>query len=154
MTFADIAQLLREAPAAQGYLAVQTDRGERRFALGPRTALDAEVPMLDWRTAPLAGVFFRHAPGQSYEIETGDERTTTGRVLERWLTVGRPELEALIGEDRLVRADGEQPRARPQPSPTTARSRDAAIVLDPEQQRAVDLPADTSLVLDGEAGVG
>jgi DNA helicase-2/ATP-dependent DNA helicase PcrA len=154
VSFTDIAQLVQQAPAAQAYLAVETDRGERRFVLGPRTALDADVPMLDWRTAPLASVFFRHAPGQSYEIETGDERTTTGRVVERWLTVGRGELEALIGEDQVLRADGEQPRARPQPAPIAARSRDAAIVLDPEQQRAVDLPADTSLVLDGEAGVG
>lgn len=153
MTFADVAHALEQAPAAQGYLAVETERGERRFVLGPRTNLDADVPMLDWRTSPLASVFFRHAPGQAYEIETGD-RTTEGRVLARWLTVGRGQLEALIGEDREVRAEGETPRARPQPVPIPARDRDAVIVLDPEQQDAVDLPADTSLVLDGEAGVG
>jgi len=154
VTFADIARLLAQAPAAQAVLAVDTERGPRTYALGPRTALDAEVPMLDWRTAPLASVFFRHAPGEAYELETGEERTTTGRVRERWVTAGRGQLEALIGDDRVVRSDGEHPRAKPGPSPTAARSRDAAIVLDPEQQGAVDLPADTSLVLDGEAGVG
>lgn len=153
MTYADVQQAIAHAPTAQGYLAVETERGPRRFVLGPRTDLDAEVPMLDWRTSPLAAVFFRHAPGQMYEIETGD-RTTEGRVRERWLTVGRGQLEALIGEDREVRADGETPRARPQPVQTPPRDRDAVIVLDREQQDAVDLPADTSLVLDGEAGVG
>ncbi|CAN5921280.1 hypothetical protein BH11MYX3_BH11MYX3_34760 [soil metagenome] len=64
MTFDHIARVLAQAPAAQGYLAVTTERGDRQYVLGPRTVLDAEVPMLDWRTAPLASVFFRHAPGE------------------------------------------------------------------------------------------
>ncbi len=153
MTFDHIARVLTQAPAAQGYLAVSTERGERQYVLGPRTALDAEVPMLDWRTAPLASVFFRHAPGEVYELETGG-RAAEGRVTERWLIVGRGQLEALVGDDRQVRADGERPYQRPQPVRTAARDRNAVIVLDPEQQDAVDLPADTSLVLDGEAGVG
>ncbi len=153
VTFDDIARVLAQAPAAQGYLAVTTARGDRQYVLGPRTALDAEVPMLDWRTSPLASVFFRHAPGESYEIETG-ERAAEGRVRERCLIVGRGQLEALITDDREIRADGGRPRPRPQPELTAARDRDAVIVLDPEQQDAVELPADTSLVLDGEAGVG
>lgn len=153
MTYADVAHALEQSPTAQGYLAVETARGERRFVLGPKTNLEAEPPMLDWRTAPLAGVFFRHAPGQAYELETGD-RTTEGRVLERWLTIGRGRLEALVGEDREIRREGETARLRPQPVQSPPRDRDAVIVLDREQQDAVDLPADTSLVLDGEAGVG
>ena len=153
MTYSDVALAIEQAPTAQAYLAVETERGQRRFVLGPRTDLDAEIPMLDWRTSPMAAVFFRHAPGQTYELETGD-RTTEGRVLERWLTVGRGRLEALIGEDREIRAAGELLRPRPEPERTPARDRDAVIVLDREQQDAVDLPADTSLVLDGEAGVG
>ncbi len=151
MTFDELEQLLAAAPAAQGVLTIRTERGQRTYALGPSTQLEGKVPMLDWRTAPLAGAFFRHGPGESYEIETG-ERTTDGVVVERWLIGGRG--EALIGDDRMVTREGEQPRPRPSPAPATARDRDAVIVLDPEQQRAVDLPADTSLVLDGEAGVG
>src|SRR4051812_9654383 len=88
VTYSDVAHALEQSPTAQAYLAVDTARGERRFVLGPRTNLEAEIPMLDWRTSPIAAVFFRHAPGQAYELETGD-RTTEGRVLERWLTVGR-----------------------------------------------------------------
>lgn len=154
MTFDDLARVLAQAPAAQGYLAVTTARGERQYVLGPKTVLDAEIPMLDWRTAPLASVFFRHAPGESYEIETG-ERATEGRVVERWVIARRgAALEALLGDDRSMLADGEHLRARPQPVLAPARDRDAVIVLDPEQQDAVDLPADTSLILDGEAGVG
>ncbi len=151
MTFDELERLLAAAPAAQGVLTVRTERGQRTYALGPSTQLDGGVPMLDWRTAPLAGAFFRHATGESYEIETG-ERTTEGMVVERWLIGGRG--TELVGDDRSVTRDGEQPRTRPSPAPATARDRDAVIILDPEQQRAVDLPADTSLVLDGEAGVG
>lgn len=136
VTYADVAHALEQSPTAQGYLVVETARGERRFVLGPKTHLEAEIPMLDWRTSPMAAVFFRHGPGQTYELETGD-RTTEGRVIERWLTVGRGRLEALIGEDREIRADGETPRARPQPVRTPARDRDAVIVLDREQQDAV-----------------
>jgi DNA helicase-2/ATP-dependent DNA helicase PcrA len=151
VTFDELERLITAAPAAQGVLTVVTERGQRTYALAPRTQLDGEVPMLDWRTAPLAGAFFRHGPGEGYEIETG-ERTTEGRVVERWLIGGRG--KELIGDDRVVTPRGEQPRPRPAPAPGPARDRDAVIVLDPEQQRAVDLPADTSLVLDGEAGVG
>jgi len=141
------------SPAAGAYLAVETERGARAYMLGPSTQLGGDVPMLDWRTSPLAEAFFRHAPGEAYEIESG-ERTTSGRVVARWLLAGRPSLETLVGDDRLVTPGGETPRARPSPRPVPLQDRSALPVLDPVQQRAVDLPTDTSLVLDGEAGVG
>ncbi|MFN0247183.1 MAG: hypothetical protein ACKV2T_09745, partial [Kofleriaceae bacterium] len=146
----DLPRLLVSAPAAQGYLSVITPRGERSYVLGPRTALDGEVPMLDWRTAPLAGVFFRHRAGESYELEIGEEYTTEGHVTERWVFASGD----LIGEDVRLAQSGEVARARPSPPKIAPRDRDAVIVLDADQQRAVDVPADTSVVLDGEAGVG
>lgn len=151
VTFDELETLMSAAPSAHGVLSVTTERGARTYALGPRTQLEGEVPMLDWRTAPLAGVFFRHGPGEAYELETGD-RITEGRVRERWVIVGHG--QALLGDERLVLREGETERPRPAPRPKPARDREATIILDPEQQRAVDLPADTSLVLDGEAGVG
>lgn len=151
MTFEELSTLLAAAPAAQGVLGVTTDRGDRTFVLGPSTQLDLEVPMLDWRTAPLAGVFFRHGPGEPYELETG-ARVTEGRVRERWVIAERG--AALIGDVGVVTAAGTQARPRPAPPYSPGTDRSAAIVLDPEQQRAVDLSADESLILDGEAGVG
>src|SRR5690606_27266465 len=82
------------------------------------------------------------------------ERTTSGTVVARWLLAGRPALEALVGDDRAVTRAGEQPRPRPAPLPTPMPDRSLLPVLDAEQQRAVELSPDTSLVLDGEAGVG
>jgi DNA helicase-2/ATP-dependent DNA helicase PcrA len=152
-----IAEALAAAPAAQGVLVVESERGERTYLLGPRTALDGEAPMLDWRTAPLAEAFFRHGPGELYEVEAGD-RLTAGKVLERWLIAGRGTVDALIGDTTTLVRDGagfsqtERPRPAPVPAPRGAER--AEIVLDADQQRAVDLTADTSLVVDGEAGVG
>ncbi|HEU0035329.1 MAG TPA: ATP-binding domain-containing protein [Kofleriaceae bacterium] len=151
--FDAIEAMLVAAPSAQGVLRVTTARGERTYLLGPRTQLEGESQMLDWRTAPIGEAFFRYAPGEAYEIEAG-ERTTEGRVAARWLVVGRGKLDALLGEDRVVTRDGERALPRPAPVPVAQADRSALPVLDPEQQAAVDLPADTSLVIDGEAGVG
>jgi DNA helicase-2/ATP-dependent DNA helicase PcrA len=150
-TRAEIDRWLGIAPAAQGYLAVATERGSRTYLLGPRTQVDRDVAMLDWRTAPLAEAFFRYRPGETYEIDAG-ERTARGRVVARWVIANHG--EALIGEDRVIDRTGERAVPRPQPAPAPPADRTALPVLDAEQQAAVDLSADTSLVIDGEAGVG
>lgn len=151
--FDEIAKLHEGAPASTGLLEVETDRGQRRYLLGPSTQLDGPVPVLDWKTAPLAEAFFRHAAGELFEIEAG-ERTTSGRVTGRWVLEGRARLEAMVTDELVVTREGGAPRPRPAPAKVAPIDRNVAIVLDPEQQRAVDLPADMSLVLDGEAGVG
>ena len=146
MILDEVERAAADAPAAEGYLAVTTERGPRHYLLGPRT--DAGAHLLDWRTAPLAEVFFRHGPGERYELETGAE----GVVAARYLIAGRGRVDALIADDREITRDGEAALVRPEPPPGHIER--GPIVLDPEQQRAVDLPGDTSLVLDGEAGVG
>jgi DNA helicase-2/ATP-dependent DNA helicase PcrA len=149
---AEVRRWLAVEPAAQATLAVATDRGPRTYLLGPRTHVDGEIARLDWRTAPLAEAFFRYRPGEPYEIEAGGERTAVGRVVARWVIANHG--EALIGDDRIIDRAGERARPRPQPIASPPMDRAALPVLDPEQQAAVDLPADTSLVIDGEAGVG
>jgi DNA helicase II / ATP-dependent DNA helicase PcrA len=169
------ADIRRRAPTAQGYLVLETERGRREYALGPSTSLDGELPVLDWRTAPLAEVLLRHAPGELYEVNTAG-RSHEGRVLERWIVTRA----GLIGDER-VRSDGsdgsdgaeggggrdhpsgearvrpgggEQRRPRPQPVRSDEPDRSQLVVLDPVQRAAVELPSDQSLVIDGEAGVG
>jgi DNA helicase II / ATP-dependent DNA helicase PcrA len=143
---ADIERSLASHPAGQAYLAVEGERGERGYVLGPRTQLDASPPMLDWRTAPIAGAFFAAGPGEPYALETGQEL----RVVERWLV----QRGALVGDDRRIDRDGEHPLPRPAPVQILKPDRSELVVLDADQQRAVDLPGDASLVVDGEAGVG
>ena len=76
--------LLATAPAGQALLTLATEHGERELLLGPSTDLATAVPTLDWRTAPLAEVFFRHAPGELYELEVNG-RTQSGTMRGRWL---------------------------------------------------------------------
>ncbi len=142
-------RLRRLAPTAQGYLVLETERGRRELALGPSTALGGELPVLDWRTAPMAEVLFRHAPGELYEVAAG-EKLQEGKVLERWIVTR----DALIADERKLTARGEERLRRPQPLPAPPPDREALVVLDEAQRRAVDQPSETSLVLDGEAGVG
>jgi len=144
-------RVVADVPAAQGYLALTGERGEREYLLGPRTDTEATPPLLDWRHAPLAGAFFRAGPGEPFELEVGDH-VISGTVTARFVIAehGR----ALIGDDVMVRGGVETPLSRPAPPPGPPIDRSALPVLDPEQQSAVDLPADTSLVVDGEAGVG
>jgi len=145
----DLDQLIAASHGFGGWLSVDTDRGRRDYLLGSRTQLDQVPPVLDWRTAPLAEVFFRHGLGETYELETGD-RATTGRVRERWVI----ERARLVGDDRVLTREGEQPIARPMPAWKEPIEHQLLPVLDREQQAAVDLGGDVSLVLDGEAGVG
>lgn len=149
--FAALARQLAWAPAAQGLLAATTERGGRTFVLGPRTHIDGQGAMLDWRTAPLAEAFFRYRPGETYEVEAG-ERIASGTVRGRWVVADHG--ESLISEERWVAREGERALVRPQPVAAPPVDRSILPVLDREQQAAVDVPADTSLVLDGEAGVG
>jgi hypothetical protein len=130
----------------RGLLRVLTERGEREYELGTKTQADATPPIIDWRVSPLAEAFFRAAPGEPYELEAGQQ----GKVLERWVVDG----ETLIGDTELRRNGEVVARPRPAPAHIPQPDRSALIILDPAQQRAVDLPADTSLVVDGEAGVG
>lgn len=150
--FTAITQALAHLPAARGFLVIETERGEREYAIGPRAQTDSTPPMLDWRHSPLAEAFFRAAPGEPYEFEIG-ARVTEGRVKERWLFGGRP-VDSLIGDGTIVTSAGDQPRCSPAPAPIPQPDRSQLVVLDAEQQRAVDLPVDASLVIDGEAGVG
>ncbi len=155
MHISDVESALAEAPAALGYLGLRTERGDRAYLLGSRTQADATPPVLDWRTAPLAEAFFRAAPGEPFELEIG-ERVTAGTVTARFVVAehGR----ALIGDEVVWRKHGDTWREdrvhRPAAPAGPPLDRSELPILDPEQQRAVDLPADTSLVVDGEAGVG
>ncbi|MCE9573898.1 MAG: ATP-binding domain-containing protein [Deltaproteobacteria bacterium] len=141
-------------PAIGGYLRVRSAGRTRTLLLGSRTVAGA---VLDWRTAPLAEVFFRQRAGDDYELEI-DDRTVTGLVLARGrVRVVGGALVELTTEDAILAREGDGWRARAIPTrarPAATSAGKAEVVLDAEQRRAVELPATTSLVVDGEAGVG
>ncbi|HEY0135969.1 MAG TPA: hypothetical protein VGB85_17910, partial [Nannocystis sp.] len=121
-----LASLLAEHPGARYFarLRLRTAAGERDVVLGERGWSNARVAMIDWRSAPLAEVFFNSEPGDDYELEH-EGRSLTGEVLRRHLVhLQGSELVGLdLADCRLRRgSDGEwyaddrgSPRVAPRP---------------------------------------
>ncbi len=71
------------------------------------------VTIIDWRTAPLAEVFFGYGEGEEYEVElveeTGARRKVEGTVLQRNLVVfeNGELVELSWAKGRLARRNGE-----------------------------------------------
>jgi hypothetical protein len=131
--------------------------------LGPRTRTGGFVAIIDWRSAPLAEVFFSCGEGDDYEIDDG-ERTLSGTLIERNLvSFAQGELcEIDCGAGRLLKVEGawhlETTPARGlalrDEAARLRSSSPADVVLDPAQRRIVDLPAGRAVLLLGEAGFG
>jgi DNA helicase IV len=141
------------------------DGRTRDVLLGGKTFVGSDVTIIDWQHAPLAEVFFAGPEGEEYEVDFGD-RTVSGTLTERNLVAFEAgELIEIVTPDRILTrrnrdgwvelpADGpsllsprsEEDRARPF-SPVL-------VQLDPDQRRAVELPASKSLLVLGEAGYG
>jgi len=122
------------------------------------------LTIIDWRTAPLAEVFFGYQEGEEYEVDLGDRRLE-GRVLQRNLVVFRDgELEEIwwpqAAFSRLSGAWQEverRPEPRLQPRPPGLRNRPPSPVdveLDAAQRAVVELPPREAVLILGEAGCG
>jgi DNA helicase-2/ATP-dependent DNA helicase PcrA len=148
-------------PSVWGHMRVQSGRGKaRELLLGNHTLTGAGAMVLDWRSAPLAQVYFRYQAGDEYEIDA-DDRCIEGTLLERHplRVVAGVLLEVETEAAVLVRdSDGGWHAAARAPVAVPAIEpgihRPDLPVLDAEQRAAVELPADVSLVVEGEAGVG
>jgi len=127
-------------------------------------AQDPELVIAHWQSSRWAEVFFGCAEGDSYELATANGRVS-GRVLERQLVGFREaELAVVLAQDRRLarRADGVWERWAPAPPLLEPRSPEAQqrtpslidVSLDPTQLGVVELPAQTSVLVLGEAGHG
>jgi DNA helicase IV len=140
------------------------DGRESDILLGGIFRRGSGLTILDWRTAPLAEVFFGYGEGEEYEVDLGD-RKLQGLVLQRNLVrFAEGELSWLAWPRGTLARDGgrwreEAAPARPRllPRPHGQRARPASPVdveLDPAQRAVVELPPrETALIL-GEAGCG
>lgn len=152
------------------HLRVDGPAGVRDYLLGRESFTDAaaDVRIIDWRTAPLARVFYNYQEGDDYE-ETFGDRLTHGDVLVRRLVViergvltgirrGRLSLERLDdgtwvdSSDRpgvsLAGGAGKAVRSG------SLRRLDVTAQLDPAQFAAMNVPADQPLLVLGSAGSG
>ena len=154
----------RPAPY-HAHLRLRTHEGrERDVLLGQGFRAGDAISVIDWRTAPLAEVFFACEEGEKYEVNLGDRRLE-GVLLRRTLvTFERGELvELSFPGARLTRRGpsngwrAEPPRQLPrlEPRPIQHRPRSPVDVeLDPAQRRVVELPPKRAVLILGEAGCG
>ncbi len=161
------------------HLRVREGTEERDYFLGRHTFVDraAGVRVVDWRWAPVAGLFYRYREGEEFE-ERFPGRITQGLVVvRRVVVIDRGRLVRVSdGRRSLLRgADGAWRSAAPETAalgggagsaarPGTlgtgagARDRTAApevtALLDADQYEAVSAPPDRPLLVLGSAGSG
>ena len=155
------------------HLRLHTESGSRDFLLGRGSYTDAasDIRVIDWRTAPLARVFYNYDAGDSYE-ETFGKRTVEGTVEVRRLvviergvlsriTAGALHLERTedgwrdAGAGALL-AGGAGSAVRPGSLGVGLGSArfDVTALLDPKQYAALSVEADQPLLVLGSAGSG
>ncbi|MFL5275582.1 MAG: hypothetical protein ACJ79T_03840, partial [Myxococcales bacterium] len=125
---------------------------ETDVLLGSESRSKAGLSVVDWRTAPLAEVFFGYGEGEDYGVEI-EGRHLEGTVLQKNLVTfnGADLVEIETPRSRFIR-EGDDWRelplqARPGLKPAPPHR---APVLDPAQRRAVDLSPGGALLLLGE----
>lgn len=120
-----------------------------------------EIPILDWRTAPLAEVLMTCEPSEAYELEV-DNRTVEGILHERHLLICDHGLLTAAQADTWSASLGasgwreEAPTAQtvlcPHSQPQGLKL--DPVWLDPEQKRAQQVPRHRPLLVLGQAGTG
>lgn len=149
----------RAARPVAAHLRVESGGRVSDILLASGSAPGARPPVVDWETAPLAGVFFEAREGESYEVELADDRVLEGRVLQRnLLLVEGGELVGLICEQgRCFRGKNglqvEELHRTLRPRPEGQRH-PRSVELDRAQQAIVDLPSRQAVLVLGEAGAG
>ncbi len=155
-------------------------RGPRDLFLGRATRLDNGLRIVDWRNAPVSGIFYRYQEGEEYEEQMGeillegrvDARRTvgiSGGLLHRvdgperaWVLEGEDWRALERGRMRLAGGAGSSFRVREGPAQLgTGRQHRAdkhlpeiAALIDPEQFGLITLPGSGLVAIRGGAGSG
>jgi len=149
------------------HMRLRTDSEVRDLLLAEHGLTDPalQVVLLDWKTSPLAEVFFSYAPGETYEIEAAG-RTLRGVLEARHVLEFRAgELAGIRGEGfslerdegggwRVV-AENFHPALAAVSNDIGAKVRTISrLALDPEQKQVVDSDDQRAILVLGEAGCG
>jgi DNA helicase-2/ATP-dependent DNA helicase PcrA len=162
------------------HLQLSDQRGDRDLFLGRASRLDNGLRIVDWRNAPVSGIFYRYREGEEYEEQLGDV-LLEGRVLARrtlgiaegelfrvdapagsWVREGDAWRSMEPGQLRLAGGAGSSFRVREGPARLgTGRQLRAdkhlpeiAALIDPEQFELITLPSSGLVAIRGGAGSG
>lgn len=89
------------------HMKLKENQRDRDILIGQRTFLDGELPIIDWRHAPIAKIFFRYRVGDCFE-EKLPGRVAKGEVVQRTvLTFDHGELVGInTGERAYIKQSG------------------------------------------------
>lgn len=153
------------------HLSVNEAGVTKHYCLGQRTHLDpaAGVRVVDWRSAPVARIFYGYREGDEYEEEYPG-RVAEGRVVARRIVViEHGELVQILSDDFvLTRSPDRLWQSRPRASHALAAGGGGSAVsgafgasgpsitalLDAQQFAAISAPAERPLLILGSAGSG
>lgn len=127
---------------ALGLMRIETRRRQTTVLLGTSAHADEGLAVIDWRTAPLAEVYFGLSVGDVWEGPGG-----AVTLLEKFGLVSRAGTVTCVLEDTV----------KPWPRravPSQGFSSPLDVTLDPAQQRVVELPGARHALVLGEAGFG
>jgi DNA helicase II / ATP-dependent DNA helicase PcrA len=133
----------------------------KSYLIGEVSFLESTPAILDWKSAPLAKIFFQYKPGDEYEIELPN-RTTAGLLLDK-ITLGfhKGVLTEIKRQDfhaRLHNGEWSTPSKSLSKGFGKNRSNKTALqiksLLDPKQYRVLSTAHDEPLLVMGSAGSG
>jgi hypothetical protein len=137
------ARSLWAVDTAMGLMTIETQRRRTTVLLGTSAFAGEGLAVIDWRTAPLAEVFFGLGEGDTWEGPGG-----VVKLVEKFAFVARAGIV-----DRVLELPRSSWPRRAGATPGGFRS-PLDVTLDPAQQRVVDLPASRHALVLGEAGFG
>jgi len=142
-----------------GMMVIESARRRSTVLLGSQSHTSspgdgAALAVVDWRTAPLAEIYFGLAEGESWDGPGGSVRL----LMKQGLEVREGQVSRVFAPRETLFASGPSRPRRPKrltvPKGRGGFRSPLDVTLDPAQQRIVDLPrAEPTLIL-GEAGFG
>lgn len=159
-----------------GHLRLETDdQRVMDVMIGKQTFIRGDTRIVDWRHAPVAGVFYQYRAGDDYVMDVGDGEVEGEVLARRTVTIAGGELRRVAcGETSYVGTDGlwslDVPRAamrggagtavRPNVDALGRRIRsdkhlpEIASLLDPHQYEMITRPDAGLIAIQGAAGSG
>ncbi len=162
------------------HLGLQDQRGRRDLFLGRASRLDNGLRIVDWRNAPVSGIFYRYREGEEYEEQLGDVLLEGRVTARRTLGIAAGELQRVDGADEAwVREPGSWRRLSQQSTRLAGGAGSAfrvqegparlgtgqqhradkhlpeiAALIDPTQFELITLPSSGLVAIRGGAGSG
>jgi DNA helicase-2/ATP-dependent DNA helicase PcrA len=162
------------------HLRLCDQRGRRDLFLGRGTRLDHGLRVVDWRNAPISGIFYRYQEGDEYDEQIGDRQLSGILEVRRTVGIALGELQRVDGgregwvrsgdgwervprsQARLAGGEGSAFRLREGPATLgTGRQHRAdkrlpeiAALIDPAQFELITRPSSGLVAIRGGAGSG